>query len=78
MIDAMVRDNELRRRMLEFLKEQGVIYEEGPLYKLDRSALDLEGINYDDVRRGRRSSAINKFLNKWENWLRARASTERR
>jgi len=67
--NAEVGQNAIKRAMLLFLFDRGILYEEQPLYKLNMEVLAQIGINYSDLQRGNETPAIAGFLQAFEDWL---------
>jgi hypothetical protein len=67
--NVAVGENFLRQRMLEFLIHRGIIFEDEPLFKVNISMLSAAGINYSDLRQGRATESISRFLEEFEFWL---------
>ncbi len=67
--NVVVGENVLRQFMLKFLIERGTIFPDGPLYKLNISRLTAAGLNYSDLRQGRETESITRFLEEFEVWL---------
>lgn len=59
---AIIKDNQIRRRIFESLVQRDAIFRDGELYRLDLNALGALGFGHTDIKDGQPSRSVLGFL----------------